>query len=303
MHYDYVDEHMSDQDLRKARQASRMKRDWDMRARQDALSFIASRRQPWALEEFFKQGRQVAHTLTRDNFKELAFDPTGKRMLEIGCGIGRLFPGFADMFAEVWGVDVSEEMIDQGAKLNPSPNVRFVQNSGYDLGDIPDSYFDFVFSYITFQHVPQKWMVLNYLAETYRTLKCGGAFQLHFRTPYTGLKHSVYHHIPRHLRRPVQILYELLLFRPLRGPAYVHHRVAGDIASWHGTGFYRAEIERELLRLGFIQVRTLDDKTHSGGRRFWAIGRKPDTMAEREQTASAKLEDRDRLDAGLELTK
>jgi len=269
---------MSDQEVPKAKQASRMKLDWDMRARQDALYFIASRPQPWTLQEFFKQGRQTAHTITRDSFKELAFDPTGKRMLEIGCGIGRLFPGFTDMFAEVWGVDVSEEMINQGAKLNLSPHVRFIHNNGYDLADIPDNHFDFVFSYITFQHVPEKWMIFSYLTETYRTLKPGGAFQLHFRTPYTSLKEFIYYHIPHRLRRPVRRLYELFLLRPLRDPAYVHHHVAGDITSWDGTGFRPTEIELELLRLGFVQIRTLDAKTHFAGTRFWVIGRKPDII-------------------------
>jgi len=268
---------MSDQDVRKARQASRMRVDWDIRARQDALYFIVSRPQPWTLQEFFKQGKEDAYTLTRDSFKELAFESTGKRMLEIGCGIGRLFPGFADMFAEVWGVDVSEEMINRGAKLNLSPNVRFIQNNGYDLADIPDNHFDFVFSYITFQHVPEKWMIFNYLRESYRALKSGGAFQLHFRTPSTGLKSFIYYHIPHRLRRPVITLYELFLLRLLRDPAYIHHHVAGDMASWDGTGFHPTEIERELLRLGFVQIKALDDKTHPAGRRFWVIGRKPDS--------------------------
>jgi 2-polyprenyl-3-methyl-5-hydroxy-6-metoxy-1,4-benzoquinol methylase len=150
---------MSDENSLKAQQASIMKSDWDARAQQDVYYFIATRDQPWSESSFFEQGRQEAHSLTLDSFRELVFDPRGKRMLEIGCGIGRLFTGFTEMFSDVWGVDVSTEMINMASKLNNSPNVIFMENNGYDLAGVPDNYFDFVFSYITFQHIPEVWMI------------------------------------------------------------------------------------------------------------------------------------------------
>ncbi|MFC1893875.1 class I SAM-dependent methyltransferase, partial [Chloroflexota bacterium] len=171
---------MREQDIYKDRKSSKMNADWDMRAQQNALYYIVTRPSPQAISEFFEVGAQQAYALTSDTFKELAFDPSGKRILDIGCGIGRLFPGFAKMFAEVLGVDVSKEMIKRGAELCVWPNVMFLQNNGYNLADIPVRYFDFVFSYITFQHLPEKWMVSSYLTETYKVLKPSGVFQLHF---------------------------------------------------------------------------------------------------------------------------
>lgn len=266
---------MGSQDERKAKQALRMKRDWDLRAAQDATHFIVSSPQPWTLAQFFEHGRQQAHTMTRDSFRELAFEPTGKRMLEIGCGIGRLFPGFIEMFAEVWGVDVSEEMIKQGSKLHVSPNVRLIQNSGYDLAGMLDNYFDFVFSYVTFQHVPQRWMIFNYLAETYRVLRPSGAFQLHFRQNRMILSRLIWRFVPHPLRRPAQILKRLLLLYPLRHLSLQAPCYPGDSASWLGTSFSPTEIEGELVRLGFVEVKSLADETHPRGTRFWTIGRKP----------------------------
>ena len=267
--------HKCDQDDHKAQQVSKMKLDWEMRAREDASHFIYTRLQPWTLSEFFEHGKQQAHTLTRHSFKELAFHPMGKRMLEIGCGIGRLFPGFVEMFAEVWGVDVSEEMINQGAKLEISPKVRFIQNNGYDLAAIPDNHFDFVFSYITFQHLPEKWMVFSYLAETYRVLRPGGAFQLHFRTKKIDLRDYALWHLPRRLRRPALVLCRLLLLYPVRHLPLQSGRIPGGHASWVGTGFSPTEIKGELVRLGFVKLKTLADDSHPEGTSFWTIGRKP----------------------------
>ena len=173
---------VSGQQEHKSKQALKMKRDWNLRAAQDAIAFTSPYMERRELPGLFQHGRQQAHMLTHDTFKELAFDPTGKRMLDIGCGIGRLFSGFTEMFTEIWGVDVSEELIQQAKKLHASPSVRFIENSGYDLAGIPADHFDFVFSFNTLQFVPQKWMALNYLAEIYRVLRPDGVFQLHFRT-------------------------------------------------------------------------------------------------------------------------
>ncbi len=250
----------------------KMEHAWDLRAREDALYYVAIRPQRWTLAEFLDHGRRTAYTVTRETFKELAFEPIGRRMLEIGCGVGRLFPGFTEMFAEVWGVDVSQEMISQAMQLHTSPKVHLIKNNGYDLTRIPDSYFDFVFSYTVFQHVPQRRMVFNYLAETHRVLKPGGCFQLHFRT--ASIKERISRFLPYPLRRPARVAYGLLMLYPLRGITLKPHHVLGGDASWRGTGFSPAEIEHQLKRLGFVEIKVLPDETHPPRTHFWILGRK-----------------------------
>jgi len=261
--------------MTKAQQSLRMKHDWDARATEDVIYFTSPKMERREIQEYFKHGRKQAYTFTRDTFQKLSLEPAGKRMLDIGCGIGRLFPGFIEMFAEVWGVDVSEEMINQGAKLQASPNVRFIRNSGYDLADIPDSHFDFVFSYNALQSVPKKWMVFSYLAETYRVLKPSGAFQLHFMTNKVSLKSYIYQHLPRPFRRTAQIMYRFLLLHPLRGLPLQPPHIPGDMATFFGPGISPAVVERELVQLGFIEVEVLPDKAYLKGMKFWVIGRRP----------------------------
>ena len=50
----------------------------------------------------------------------MEFDPTDKRMLDIGCGIGGMTRYFSDLFAEAHGVDFSKELIKKALLRNDS---------------------------------------------------------------------------------------------------------------------------------------------------------------------------------------
>ena len=53
-------------------------------------------------------------------------------------------------------------------------------SDGIDLALFASEYFDFVYSYAVFQHIPSRHVVLNYLQETRRVLKPGGIARLQF---------------------------------------------------------------------------------------------------------------------------
>ncbi|HEV8674353.1 MAG TPA: class I SAM-dependent methyltransferase [Methylomirabilota bacterium] len=153
--------------------AAKMKADWDRRAEENARCYIASHE--WQSEEVFRaSGERDAALIVRglDDFLR-----PHMRVLEVGCGIGRLLRVLAPRFAELHGVDVSGEMIRRGrAWLADCPNVVLHENSGVDLELFPDARFDFVFSYITFQHVPRP-VVGAYCTEVRRVLAPGGRFR------------------------------------------------------------------------------------------------------------------------------
>ena len=52
-----------------------------------------------------------------------------RRVLEIGCGMGRLFEGLSARFGEVWGIDISETMIAKGRGI-----VRFRRRGSWVTG-------------------------------------------------------------------------------------------------------------------------------------------------------------------------
>ena len=77
---------------------SAMERDWDIRARQDATQYVAGQYRGAA---FFEEGTKQAYQLYSSFFHKEGFQPEGKRILDIGCGIGRMERGFSQMFGEV----------------------------------------------------------------------------------------------------------------------------------------------------------------------------------------------------------
>src|SRR5438093_10722720 len=58
--------------------------------------------------------------------------------------------------------------------LAATPHAYAQRTSGADLAPFPDGYFDFVYSYAVFQHVPRREVVMAYLREAWRVLKPDG---------------------------------------------------------------------------------------------------------------------------------
>ncbi len=154
-----------------------MKRDWDDRARRDAKWFINPLRFQQTDSEFDESGASAVQRLVIDDLDLLARDrdPASLRVLELGCGIGRMTRFLASIFNEVHATDVSGEMISQArSRLADLQNVRLYETSGYDFADLPTAYFDLVVSAFVFQHVPSTEIICANLRDAYRVLKPGG---------------------------------------------------------------------------------------------------------------------------------
>ena len=158
----------------------KMRSDWDERARDNARHYIATANSDWNEEEYYNSGRLcVFHEVLTDlgNVCQTK-NPKDMKVLEIGCGTGRMTRAFAQVFGEVYGVDISGEMIAKGTQaLAAVTNAHLVQNSGADLQVLGDIQFDFAFSYIVFQHIPSREVIYNYAREVYRLLRPGGLFK------------------------------------------------------------------------------------------------------------------------------
>jgi SAM-dependent methyltransferase len=155
-----------------------MKNFWNAKAREHAPFYIATWRG-------YESKDTVDFFLTADDAAQFCraagYQPTKQdRMLEIGCGIGRMTRGFAQLFGQVYAVDVSGEMIAQARQcLSGQANVHLYETNGTDLAIFDSDFFDFCFSFIVFQHVPVKSIVFNYVREAGRVLRPGGIF--HFQ--------------------------------------------------------------------------------------------------------------------------
>ena len=157
-----------------------MRQDWDNRAKENARHYVATLQNEWTDEEFFKSGAIWVQYHIEGSMAEICNgrSASSMRILEIGCGAGRMTFTLAKMFGEVEAVDISAEMIAQArVALRECENVRLHVNNGVDLSPFPDAHFDFAFSAIVFQHIPSRAVVENYIKETWRVLRPGSLFR------------------------------------------------------------------------------------------------------------------------------
>jgi ubiquinone/menaquinone biosynthesis C-methylase UbiE len=158
-----------------------MRAEWDARAKENAEYYVASSTRQWNSREFFRSGEiNVANEVMPDMHAICggARSPLDMRMLEIGCGVGRMTKMFARLFEHVTAVDVSAEMIDRArVNLEGSGNITLVLGDGATLPSVADQSLDFAFSYIVFQHIPSLDVIASYCREVSRVLKPGSLFK------------------------------------------------------------------------------------------------------------------------------
>jgi cyclopropane fatty-acyl-phospholipid synthase-like methyltransferase len=156
------------------KQLEKMASDWDQRARENARFFVASGREDWTEEEFFRSGQMTVEEEILTDMTNICQGKTPREMkvLEIGCGAGRVTRALAGLFGEVHAVDVSGEMVELARRaLAGHPNAHLYKNNGMDLAVVPELSFDFAFSSIVFQHIPSREVIENYVREVHRLLR------------------------------------------------------------------------------------------------------------------------------------
>ena len=159
----------------------RMRGRWEALAKEDPRWSIVIREDSRDPEQFLAGGRWEARRILEWTGPDLQRD----RMLEIGCGVGRMLAGFAPHFGRVDGIDISPEMIARGREADHSDNVFLTVGSGADLAPFDDHSVDFVVSFLVFQHIPAQEVIGSYLEEISRVLTPSGKAVLQFDTrPY-----------------------------------------------------------------------------------------------------------------------
>lgn len=167
---------------------------WDRRAEEDAFFFVDNRQAYGApdLERFWSEGEQAL-----DNMLDVLGASISRqdRVLEIGCGVGRLTRSLAARGASVRALDVSERMLELAREYNHRlDNVEWILGDGSSLTGVDSASVDVCISHVVFQHIPDPEITLTYLREIGRVLRPGGwaAFQfsndasLHQRPGWTS---------------------------------------------------------------------------------------------------------------------
>jgi len=107
-----------------------------------------------------------------EDIKELGrYVKDGDRVLDLGCGNGRLVEVFKERNIEYIGADVSEKLIKIAKEKYPQN--EFIIISDFNL-PFSNNYFDKVYSLAVFHHIPSEEFRLQFLREIKRILKPGG---------------------------------------------------------------------------------------------------------------------------------
>jgi SAM-dependent methyltransferase len=161
--------------------AESMRQEWDARARKNAFFYIASWRKDWDVSDFLKSGEEDYQRFVAPVLDRCSFSTKGKRMLELGCGAGRMTHSFATHFGHVTALDVSTQMLNRARQmLHGVGNIAWAQANGVDLGGVASESVDFAFSYLVLQHLPDERLVCAYVREMLRILAPSGICMFQF---------------------------------------------------------------------------------------------------------------------------
>lgn len=169
--------------------------EWEKLGRKDPYfgvlsdeKFRTARIDAAARTEFFESGERHVATCFETIRRCLAPSFAPRRALDFGCGVGRIVIPLARRCAEVVGVDVSPAMLAEGLRNCDQSGLRNVTlvDGGGGLGAVTGS-FDFIHSFIVFQHIPAP-QGERIAGELLDRLEPGGVGALHFTTAQRASK-------------------------------------------------------------------------------------------------------------------
>jgi len=144
----------------------------------------------------------------------------GDKFIDFGCGVG--IPGRTIMESrkgcEVWGTDISDDIIEKNKKKDP--DIQYFQGYVGYQDFLPSDYFNVVFAGEIIEHIDEPNKLFE---EAYRVLKKGG--KLIISTPREGAVYSS-EHIWEYTEPDVEKLYfdvgfKSVLFKPLHDMEYL----------------------------------------------------------------------------------
>ena len=158
------------------------KEKWSILGREKSKYYIFSDNGKSISEKEFRESGEVDYKtlvlddpILRENIK------AHNNVLEIGCGTGRVTEFFAGDFKHVYAADISRSMIEQAReRLAKFPNIELIETNGFEYPIVSNAV-DLVFSYIVFQHMPNKEIIEKNLCEIGRILRVGGIAKIQFR--------------------------------------------------------------------------------------------------------------------------
>jgi ubiquinone/menaquinone biosynthesis C-methylase UbiE len=211
---------------------------WDEASCGEALYLDAANRESYA-----RQAR-IRYELEPyiEEFADFAA-AKGKRVLEIGVGLGADHQRFAEAGADLTGIDLTPRAVEHTSRrlaaFGHRSDVRVMDAENLEF---PDATFDVVYSWGVLHHSPDTAKAVR---EVYRVLKPGGEARVMIYHKYSFVGYMLW------------ARYALLRFRPFTSMSTIY----SNYLESPGTKAYSVRQARELFR-NFRDVKTRVELTH-----------------------------------------
>lgn len=156
---------------------------WEKRAKENPLFYSDTRTrsgQKVTTEEVRASGKKDADRYILNDPQLAGLFGQERVALDFGSGVGRITEYLGTSFGKVYGVDISNAMLAAAREHVRAENIVFDQINDTRL-PYGDASVDFVFSFMTLQHVPTREAVEAYVREFYRVLKNSGMAKIQVR--------------------------------------------------------------------------------------------------------------------------
>lgn len=221
------------------------------------------------LELFYSQGERFWNRWFHSFFYDTVGDPS-LRIMEYGCGMGRILNHASTIFNNVYGVDISKtqlKFLKQYAINSDRMNTLLLD----EYGKIPveDNFFDRIYSYAVFQHIKNNNDLVKAISEISRVLKPEGLIKLQFRTIHNLTSYDKLLNYRSFTFNPFTIGFYIrkmgFLFFPVL-KIYKHNNWGGP-GSFKSVNGYRKMLDKFSFR---IETYELDQKNNM----VWITARK-----------------------------
>lgn len=164
--------------------------------------------------DFFESGRIHVKNVLEVSRRYLDSNFLPKKILDFGCGVGRLIIPFSEIAENVVGLDISESMLKEAQKNCEEfsiKNVNLIKSD--DNLSLLSGKFDLIHSFIVFQHINAERGLLIF-KNLITLLEDGGICAIHFiyshaklgkdyRLPPFELKTNFYKLVKKHLKKKI----------------------------------------------------------------------------------------------------
>ena len=188
--------------------------------------------------------------------------PPFRRALDVGCGTGRLSEAMADHADAVVGYDISAGMLDRARQRSGRP---------YYSDTLPAGEFDWINSYIVFQHIPPA-KGYDLLDHVLSRLAPGGVTSLHFTIEQPGITTSGRNVDPQTEERPDRSSSLRGVFKRKRASAPALERSSTEPLGSVSMYDYDLNTLTQMLRGHGVNDLGLSHVVHAGHHGYIMIG-------------------------------